>query len=208
MHNPFEGKIYCPLDGVVIFENGLTLDQQIALDTVYKQNKGLMYRPVLRSGHSMNLQMLCFGKHWSAVDYHYHNDRRDVDQKPTPPMPDILVSIAKEFSPRVFPQYIPDWDIALMNHYNSTSTLGMHVDNSESQKTLAMGHPVVSFSIGANSIFRIGGLDRKDPYIDVLLKSGDVLVFGGSSRLRYHGIQKILSTEVNPDRINFTLRKY
>lgn len=199
--------MHSPLEGVIVFENGLDLDQQAILRKIYEQNKELLYRPTLRSGHQMNLQMLCFGKHWSAKDYRYHNDRIDVDQKLTPAMPDDLEKIANKFSLQSFPSYIPTWNIAIMNYYNATSTLGMHVDNSESEKTLRMGHPVVSFSLGAESIFRIGGLQKTDPTIDIVLRNGDVLVMGGPARLRYHGIVKVM-TDKYIERINFTLRKY
>ena len=88
----------------------------------------------------------------------------------------------------------------------------MHVDNSETQDSLR-GKPIVSFSVGASCIFTFGGFNRRDSGLDIRLDSGDAFIFGGASRLRYHGVSKILTTanpfndDLNGGRLNFTLRK-
>ena len=73
------------------------------------------------------------------------------------------------------------------------------------------GVPVVSISLGDMAIFRIGGKERSAPTETLKLASGDVLVLGGESRLRYHGIDRTLpgtSTLVKDGgRINLTLRR-
>jgi alkylated DNA repair protein (DNA oxidative demethylase) len=201
-------------DGVYHFPNAISDWEQCELVALFKKHQQQVYVPKLKSGHSMNLDMTCFGKHWSAIDYKYHDCRVDFDQEPVAEMPPALNRIATRFSLQCFPEHETVWDIALMNFYRRVSTLGLHQDNSESPATLAAGHPVVSFSVGAGSIFRIGGLSRKDPHRDITLNNGDVLIFGGSSRLRYHGITKILDQdhpfmdELSGGRVNFTLRKY
>lgn len=74
-----------------------------------------------------------------------------------------------------------------MNYYAATARLGMHQDKDES--CLA---PAVSLSVGDNCTFRFGNTDtRSKPYTDLLLTSGDLFVFGGPSRLAYHGVTKI-----------------
>jgi alkylated DNA repair protein (DNA oxidative demethylase) len=72
---------------------------------------------------------------------------------------------------------------------------------------------VVSISLGDTALFRIGGLKRRNPVETIRLESGDAFVFGGPSRLRYHGIAKILPGTCPSDlgfegRINLTFRQY
>lgn len=197
-------------DGVYHFSQALSEDNIDFIITEYNSYKKNLYRPVLKSGYPMSLEMLCFGKHWSALDYKYHDKRVDYDNESVE-LYDLYYSLlASQFSKIVFPNHNTYWDIAIMNFYKQSSKLGLHRDDSESKETLTTGHPVVSFSVGYDSIFRVGGLNRNDEYKDVLLKNGDVIIFGGPSRLRYHGITGIIKTENSPidGRINLTLRKY
>jgi alkylated DNA repair protein (DNA oxidative demethylase) len=102
--------------------------------------------------------------------------------------------------------YIPD--TALANYYDRKAHLGMHQDKDERSTA-----PVVSLSIGDSCIFRFGNTqNRGKPYEDLLLASGDLFVFGGPSRLAYHGVTKILpgtapsSCGLGEGRINITMR--
>jgi DNA oxidative demethylase len=97
---------------------------------------------------------------------------------------------------------------ALINFYDEQTRLGMHQDKDE--KTL---DPVVSFSIGDTCRFRFGNTEnRSRPYTDLEPASGDLFVFGGASRLAYHGVPRIHPGAGDPhtglpaDRINITLR--
>ena len=197
------------------FPNALSLLQQKKLIRFFKSMKDDLYIPKIKSGNYMNLQMGSLGWHWNAIDYKYYKTRNDVDDLPVKDIEPFLIELAKPYSLEVFPYHYPDWDICLFNYYSPGSTLGMHRDNSESDAALSIGHPVVSFSVGASCIFRVGGLSRSAEYQDVRLKSGDVFIFGGESRLRFHGITKIFGFEgrvpfsksLHCGRINFTLRK-
>jgi alkylated DNA repair dioxygenase AlkB len=70
--------------------------------------------------------------------------------------------------------------------------MGLHQDKDESAESIAAGLPVVSLSIGDTARFLFGGLRRREPVETILLESGDVFVFGGAARLRYHGVTRIL----------------
>jgi alkylated DNA repair protein (DNA oxidative demethylase) len=102
--------------------------------------------------------------------------------------------------------YMPD--TALVNLYDATARLGMHQDKDEQSRA-----PVVSLSIGNSCTFRFGNTaDRGRPYTDVLLSSGDLFVFGGPSRLAYHGVPKV-HEDTAPEgcglahgRVNITMR--
>lgn len=196
----------CP--GAYHFKNGLSgllkTYLRVLVSETENETNNKFYVPKLKTGHYMNLNMLCLGKHWSAVDYGYHETRIDIDRATVPPVPQRLQNIAGLFSTQCFPYHNPEWDVCIINKYAPVSTLGMHVDNSESKAALDIGHPVVSFSIGGACVFKMGEFDRKSPYREIILEDGDVFVFGGPSRLRYHGVAAILDNE---ERINFTLRK-
>jgi alkylated DNA repair protein (DNA oxidative demethylase) len=85
--------------------------------------------------------------------------------------------------------------------------MGLHQDRDENE----FAAPVVSVSLGDQCLFRVGGVSRSDPTRSFRLSSGDVFVFGGESRLIFHGVDRIYpgtSTLLkNGGRINLTLRR-
>jgi alkylated DNA repair protein (DNA oxidative demethylase) len=85
--------------------------------------------------------------------------------------------------------------------------MGLHQDRDET----ALDVPVLSVSLGAEALFRLGGTSRKSPTQSLKLRSGDLLAFGGAARLAFHGIDRILagSSDLVPGggRINLTLRR-
>jgi alkylated DNA repair protein (DNA oxidative demethylase) len=70
--------------------------------------------------------------------------------------------------------------------------MGLHQDKDESPGSIAAGLPVVSISLGDTARFQFGGFKRKEPVETLPLESGDAFVFGGPSRLRYHGVTRVL----------------
>ena len=91
--------------------------------------------------------------------------------------------------------------------------MGLLQDKDEHPKVLDMGVPIVSLSIGATARFVIGGMKRRDKTTALQLRSGDAFVMGGRSRLRYHGVTRILDgTEPEglgiSGRFNLTIRQY
>jgi alkylated DNA repair protein (DNA oxidative demethylase) len=71
----------------------------------------------------------------------------------------------------------------------------------------------VSLSLGDSCLFRFGNTEnRNKPWTDVELASGDLFVFGGPSRLAYHGVPKTYPGTCEQDiglasgRLNITLR--
>jgi len=91
--------------------------------------------------------------------------------------------------------------------------MGLHQDKDESAESIASGAPVVSVSLGDSARFLLGGTQRRDPVETRWLESGDVFVFGGPARLRYHGVTRILAGSAPPalgleGRFNLTFRQY
>jgi DNA alkylation damage repair protein AlkB len=169
------------------------------------------YTPIVRGGHPMSVRMLCLGRHWNARTYTYEDVRSDVDGLPAPGLPSDLAAVAARAAREAGFRLTPD--LCIVNWYGSSSRMGLHQDKDESRESIAAGAPVVSLSIGDSARFLFGGLKRKEPVEKILLESGDVFVFGGESRLRYHGVTRILPGTGPGDlgfegRLNLTFRQY
>ena len=147
------------------------------------------YTPIVRGKHPMSVRMLCLGRHWNARTYAYEDERSDVDGLPAPPLPPELAAIARRAGRDAGFSFSPD--LCIVNWYSAGSKMGLHQDRDESPQSIAAGLPVVSLSIGDAARFLFGGLRRRDPIEKIPLESGDVFVFGGPSRLRYHGVSRI-----------------
>lgn len=159
-------------------------------------------------GHEMSVRTVCLGWHWQP--YKYTREATDVNGARVLPFPDWMVRLGRRALREVgYPEaaaYTPD--TALVNYYDDNARLGMHQDKDE--RSLA---PVVSLSIGESCTFRFGNTEnRGKPYTDLLLSSGDLFIFGGASRLAYHGVTRIHQLTA-PDgcgldngRINITMR--
>jgi alkylated DNA repair protein (DNA oxidative demethylase) len=90
--------------------------------------------------------------------------------------------------------------------YSPGTRLTLHQDRDERDYT----HPIVSVSLGLPAIFQFGGLKRRDPVRKFPVRHGDVVVWGGVSRLAYHGIAELKAGEhalLGEQRINLTFRR-
>jgi alkylated DNA repair protein (DNA oxidative demethylase) len=154
--------------------------------------------------------MLCLGRHWNAMTYAYEPRRTDFDDLPAPPIPSAFGEIAIAAAERAGYTLAPD--VCILNHYTEGSRMGVHQDKDERRETLEAGVPIVSVSIGDTARFVIGGVTRKEPTRPLMLHSGDVLVMGGPSRLRFHGVTRIIPgsapTGTGPGRFNLTFRQW
>lgn len=169
------------------------------------------YVPTVRGGATMRVRMMSLGRHWNARTYTYEATRADHDDAPVAPLPDDLASLARRAAADAGYDFGPD--IALINWYGPEGRMGLHQDKDESRASLDAGHPVVSISVGDTARFLFGGLRRRDPVRALLLESGDAFVFGGPSRLRYHGVSRIIPGTAPSElrlegRFNLTFRQY
>ena len=202
------------MTGTLHLARHLTLDSQksLAADCLALGSAAAgFYTPVVRGMHPMSVKMLCLGRHWNAVTYRYEATRPDVDGLPVPSLPSSFAELARSIASAAGFTMSPD--ICIVNWYTAASKMGLHQDKDESPEAIARGAPVVSVSLGDTAIFRIGGLKRKDPIETIHLQSGDAFVFGGPSRLRYHGVSRIVPATGPADlgfegRISLTFREY
>jgi alkylated DNA repair protein (DNA oxidative demethylase) len=104
-----------------------------------------------------------------------------------------------------FSHFMPD--VCLVNRYSPGTRLALHQDRDERDAT----QPIVSLSLGLAAVFLLGGLKREERTRRVILQHGDAFVFGGPSRLRYHGIERLLQAEPSNApfsyRLNLTFRQ-
>jgi DNA alkylation damage repair protein AlkB len=169
------------------------------------------YVPVVRGGGQMHVRMLCLGRHWNGKTYSYETHRRDFDNLAVPPLPADFVQLASDVARAAGMTLAAD--LCILNYYDADGRMGLHQDKDESARSLAAGLPVVSVSLGDTARFLFGGLRRKDPVETRLLESGDVFVFGGEARLRYHGVSRIVpgtapAALALAGRFNLTFRQY
>ena len=169
------------------------------------------YVPTVRGGGRMHVRMLCLGRHWNGRLYQYESTRADFDGAPAPPMPGDFRTLAQKVAASAGMSLEPD--ICIMNFYDADGRMGLHQDKDEHARSIAAGVPVVSLSIGDTARFLIGGIRRRDPVDALLLESGDAFVFGGPSRLRYHGVSRIIPGTAPPalamqGRFNLTFRQW
>jgi alkylated DNA repair dioxygenase AlkB len=88
-------------------------------------------------------------------------------------------------------------DAAIVNYYYEGDTLGGHRDDAESD----MLKPIVTLSLGCDSVFLMGGLTKEVAPTALRLRSGDVLVMGGQARSCYHGLPRVLTDRPLPDEV-------
>ncbi|MBC8093479.1 MAG: alpha-ketoglutarate-dependent dioxygenase AlkB [Pseudonocardia sp.] len=196
--------------GAVHVPDWLSIDQQRRLVVACREwaSEGPGIRAAtLPNGGKMTVRAVCLGWHW--YPYRYSRTRDDQDGSPVTAFPDWLGDLGREALRDAYGElrdYRPD--IALINHYDADARMGLHRDSDE-----AAPDPVVSLSIGAPCLFRLGNTENRGrPWTDVELHSGDLVVFGDDSRLAYHGVPKLLPADDVPDtglasgRLNVTLR--
>ena len=96
-------------------------------------------------------------------------------------MPDAFLRLAMDAAAAAgYPNYRPD--VCLINRYEPGAKLSLHQDRDELDKR----EPIVSVSLGLPAVFLWGGVKRNDPTQRIPLAHGDVVVWGGPSRMNYH----------------------
>ena len=164
-------------------------------------------RMVTPGGFQMSVAMTnCGAAGWVTDRSGYRYDRIDPETgKPWPAMPALFADLAARAAAAAgFMGFTPD--ACLVNRYEPGARMSLHQDRNERD----FSQPIVSVSLGLPAVFLFGGLRRNEPTVPVPVVHGDVVVWGGPSRLRYHGVRP-LAPGVHPrlgaQRINLTFRK-
>jgi DNA oxidative demethylase len=162
---------------------------------------------VTPGGFRMSVALTNCGSYgWVTDRTGYRYDARDPESgKPWPHMPFFFLTLAEDAAASAgFNGFKPD--ACLINRYDPGARLSLHQDKNERD----FDAPIVSVSLGIPATFLWGGLRREDKPMRVQLMHGDVMVWGGSARLRYHGVLPIKEAchpLTGTHRINLTFRK-
>jgi alkylated DNA repair protein (DNA oxidative demethylase) len=164
-------------------------------------------RMMTPGGHEMSVAMTnCGDAGWVTDQRGYRYDGSDPESgKSWPAMPDsfraLALCAAEEGG---FPDFTPD--ACLINRYVPGAKMSLHQDKDEED----FAAPIVSVSLGLPAIFMFGGARRSDKTQRYRLQHGDVVVWGGPSRLFFHGVAPLAAGEhplLRQQRINLTFRK-
>ncbi|CAK7356475.1 unnamed protein product [Dovyalis caffra] len=199
--NEVQGEIL--RSGMVLLKNYLRLDDQKKIVKLCRDiglGPGGFYQPIYRDGGRMHLKMMSLGKSWNP-DRSEYVEHRPIDGAAAPTFPSEFYPLVERAikasrvlierndkstcAEDILPSLSPN--ICVVNFYSQSGRLGLHQDKDESQDSLRKGLPVVSFSIGDAGDFLFGDQRDVEKAKNVLLESGDVLVFGGKSRHIFHG---------------------
>jgi alkylated DNA repair protein (DNA oxidative demethylase) len=203
-----EPRRYGVAPGVVLLRGwALPLETEIlaAVDAIVVEAP--FRRMVTPGGFQMSVAMTnCGGAGWVTDRKGYRYTPTDPETaRPWPEMPSAFHRLATEAAQEAgYPSFVPD--ACLINRYEPGTRLSLHQDRNERD----FAQPVVSVSLGLPATFQFGGLKRTDRPLRIALRHGDVVVWGGPSRLNYHGVLELKDGDhpsVGRVRLNLTLRK-
>lgn len=194
--------------GAVLLREFVTVDDNDVVSVVNAIAEAAPFRHLITPGGSrMSVAMTnCGEQGWISDRKSYRYEALDPDSgKPWPPMPDLLKHLAQAAAKTAgFPGFKPD--ACLINQYQLGNRLTLHQDKDE----LDLTQPIVSVSLGVAATFLFGGLTRAEKPLHVPLTHGDVVVWGGPARMRYHGVLPLKAghhPSFGHQRINLTFRK-
>ena len=162
---------------------------------------------VVPGGHRMSVAITnCGALGWVSDTTGYRYMSLDpLSGLAWPPLPASFRTLAQRAADAAsFAGFVPD--ACLVNRYTPGTRLSLHQDKDEQDYDA----PIVSVSLGIPAVFLFGGLRRADKTTRVPVLHGDVVVWGGPARLRYHGVATVgmaCHPVLGEQRINLTLRK-
>jgi alkylated DNA repair protein (DNA oxidative demethylase) len=182
-----------------------------AIDAVLAALHDVITRAPLRhmvtpGGHRMSVAMTnCGALGWVSDERGYRYTAHDpASGAPWPALPRAFAELAARAAHAAgYADFAPD--ACLVNRYEPGARMTLHQDRNERDFTA----PIVSVSLGLPAVFQFGGLARRAPVQRTALAHGDVAVWGGPSRLCFHGVLPLRDGEhaqLGRCRVNLTLR--
>lgn len=194
--------------GAVLFRGAAIGEADRLLNEIDKViAKSPLRRVVTPMGKPMSVEMTnCGDVGWVADRSGYRYERIDpLIGCAWPVIPQLFLEVARASASRAgYTVFQPD--TCLINRYSLGSKMGLHQDRDERD----FSQPIVSVSLGLPITFSFGGGSRTDPINRVKLQHGDVVVFGGESRLAFHGVGTLRRGQhelTGNYRFNLTLRQ-
>jgi alkylated DNA repair protein (DNA oxidative demethylase) len=197
-----------PIAPGAVLLRGFAFDQAEALIQAAQQviAAAPFRHPITPGGRAMSVGMTnCGALGWTSSRTGYSYTSTDpLAGQPWPPMPACFANLAMRAAAEAgFDGFAPD--ACLVNRYEPGARMSLHQDRDEADLTA----PIVSVSLGLPAIFLFGGLQRSDRPARWQLAHGDVAVWGGPSRLAFHGIAPLADGDharLGRQRINLTFR--
>jgi alkylated DNA repair protein (DNA oxidative demethylase) len=204
-----DGSGATPLAPGAAVLRGFALPDQAALLAALEEvvAKAPLRHMVTPGGFRMSVAMTNCGAYgWVTDRTGYRYDPADpATGARWPEMPDVFAALATRAAARAgFDGFVPD--ACLVNRYEPGARLTLHQDKNERD----FGAPIVSVSLGIPAVFLFGGEKRSDRQKRIALEHGDVVVWGGPARLRYHGVAPLADNRhplLGRQRFNLTFRK-
>jgi len=206
---PLVGPQEEPLGPGATLLRGFALAQSSeVLDAIAEVTRQAPFRHMTTpGGFRMSVAMTnCGAVGWVTDRTGYRYDALDPETGLRwPAMPPVLAQLATRAASRGgFADFRPD--ACLINRYEPGSRLSLHQDKDEQDHTA----PVVSVSLGLPAVFLFGGPRREDKTRPIPVVHGDIAVWGGTSRLWYHGVRPLKDGDhpvLGRQRINLTFRQ-
>jgi alkylated DNA repair protein (DNA oxidative demethylase) len=178
------------------------------IDAVHDIEREAPFRHLITpGGFEMSVAMTNCGQlGWVSDETGYRYSARDpLGNAPWPAMPEVFAALAADAAAAAgYPAFEPN--ACLINRYLPGTRLSLHQDRDERD----LRQPIVSVSLGLPAVFLFGGLKRGDRCARIRLAHGDVVVWGGPTRLVYHGVAPLADGD-HPTfgrmRINLTFRR-
>ena len=195
-------------DGAVVLRGFATARNDALKDEIARVSAAAPFRHLVTPGGlRMSVAMTnCGALGWVSDRRGYRYDPVDPESGLRwPALPDAMRALARDAAARAgYAGFAPD--ACLVNRYAAGARLSLHQDRDEKD----LRAPIVSVSLGLPAVFLWGGDERGDRTRPVPLHHGDVVVWGGASRLRFHGVRPLKDGEhpfAGAHRINITFRK-
>jgi DNA oxidative demethylase len=189
--------------------NGFAIEDETELVSALKaiSERAPFRHMVTPGGFRMSVAMTnCGALGWVTDRAGYRYDEIDPETGfEWPAMPPLFLRLATKAAHAAgFPLFSPD--ACLINRYEPRARLSLHQDKNERD----FDRPIVSVSLGLPGIFQFGGSERSDKTLRIPIIHGDVIVWGGPARLRYHGVAPLKEGKhplLGGYRYNLTFRK-
>ncbi|MEE3170458.1 MAG: DNA oxidative demethylase AlkB [Pseudomonadota bacterium] len=195
-------------EGAVVLRGFALANEQALLQAIDEVSQQAPFRHMRTpGGHAMSAAMSACGQvGWVTDQRGYRYQAEDPESgNPWPAMPGVFRRLAAEAAQDAgYPGFEPD--ACLINRYQRGAKMGLHQDRDERD----FSQPIVSVSLGLPMVFQFGGRKRSDRPLKVPLAHGDVVVWGGPSRLNYHGVLTLKTGHhplTGPYRYNLTFRR-
>ena len=194
--------------GAVVLRGFALADAVALLDEIRQIVALAPFRHMVTPGNfRMSVAMSnCGDFGWVTDASGYRYQATDPDSKQAwPPLPEHFLQLAASAAAAAgFADFVPN--ACLINRYEPGARMALHQDKDERD----LSQPIVSISLGLPAVFLFGGLRRAERASRITLSHGDVVVWGGADRLRYHGVLALKEGQhplLGPCRLNLTLRK-